>query len=149
MAQVYLDYNCFQRSFDDMRQTRIFLEAISCQSIFKMAEDHKIDLIWSFMHQDESILCPFPDRKIEAFKLSQLCRIKVKPSEDIRMKAIEYQKKASLSTNDAIHLASAVSSASDFFITCDDELIKRSGRLNLSIKIMNPVDYYRGVIRNE
>jgi hypothetical protein len=30
---LYLDYNCFQRGFDDITQTRIKIEAIACQEI--------------------------------------------------------------------------------------------------------------------
>jgi hypothetical protein len=30
---LYLDYNCFQRGFEDVTQTRIKIEAIACQEI--------------------------------------------------------------------------------------------------------------------
>jgi hypothetical protein len=36
-----------------------------------------------------------------------------------------------------------------FFVTCDEELIKRAKRLNLSMGIMNPVDYIREANKNE
>lgn len=62
---IYLDYNCFQRGFDDLTQTRIKIEAIACQEIFTQAERDKVSLIWSFMHQDETLLCPFPHRKYQ------------------------------------------------------------------------------------
>lgn len=44
---IYLDYNCFQRGFDDLTQTRIKIEAIACQEIFTQAERDKVTLIWS------------------------------------------------------------------------------------------------------
>ena len=59
--------------------------------------------------------------------------------------AKEFQKKSKLSPEDAIHLACACYTESDFFITCDDELIKRTARLNPGVKIMNPVEYIREV----
>ena len=34
MDLVYLDYDCFQRGFDDPRQVRIQMEALACQEIF-------------------------------------------------------------------------------------------------------------------
>ena len=34
MDLIYLDYNCFQRGFDDPRQIRIQMEALACQEIF-------------------------------------------------------------------------------------------------------------------
>lgn len=60
MDLIYLDYNCFQRGFDDTTQIRIRMEALACQEIFYRAEKSEIQLIWSFMHEDETILCPFP-----------------------------------------------------------------------------------------
>jgi hypothetical protein len=35
---LYLDYNCFQRGFDDPQQIRIQMEALACQEIFVRAE---------------------------------------------------------------------------------------------------------------
>ncbi len=49
MALIYLDYNCFQRGFDDPRQVRIQMEALACQEIFIEAEKGDIELIWSFI----------------------------------------------------------------------------------------------------
>ncbi len=44
---IYLDYNCFQRGFDDLRQTRIKIEALACQEIFTQAEANNIKLVLS------------------------------------------------------------------------------------------------------
>jgi hypothetical protein len=38
MDLIYLDYNCFQRGFDDFRQIRIQMESLACQEIFVKAE---------------------------------------------------------------------------------------------------------------
>ena len=34
MVLVYMDYNCFQRGFDDPRQIKIQIEALACEEIF-------------------------------------------------------------------------------------------------------------------
>jgi hypothetical protein len=56
MALIYLDYNCFQRGFDDPRVVRIQIEALACQEIFVRAERNQVQLVWSFMHEDEAVL---------------------------------------------------------------------------------------------
>ena len=48
---VYLDYNCFQRGFDDPAQVRIQMEALACQEVFARAARSEITLAWSFMHE--------------------------------------------------------------------------------------------------
>lgn len=142
---IYLDYNCFQRGFDDPRQIKIQLEALACEEIFAWAEGKKVRLVWSFMHDDENTLCPFMERKLEALRLSILCKVRIGPEEGIYHLAKEFQLKAKLSSKDAVHLACACYAKAHFFLTCDGELIKRAKKLNLEIKIMNPVEYIREV----
>jgi hypothetical protein len=36
MHLLYLDYNCFQRGFDDPGQVRIQIEALACQEIMDL-----------------------------------------------------------------------------------------------------------------
>ena len=143
MDLIYLDYNGFQRGFDDPRQVRIQMEALACQEVFLRAEEGKVRLIWSFMHEDETILCPFPERKLEVFRLATLCRVRVGPEEEVQRLAKSFEKEASLSAKDAIHLACASHLDAGFFLTCDDRLIRQARRLRLEIAVMNPVDYVR------
>jgi predicted nucleic acid-binding protein len=140
---IYLDYNCFQRGFDDPRQVKIQMEALACEAVFLRAEKREIKLVWSFMHEDENIFCPFMERKLEVAKLSVLCKIKVEAHEEIIRLAKDFQEKVRLSSKDAVHLACAYYARSRFFLTCDDDLIKRAQRLNLAMNIMNPVEYIR------
>jgi predicted nucleic acid-binding protein len=143
MDLIYLDYNCFQRGFDDPGQIRIQMEALACEEIFLRADGGEIKLVWSFMHEDETILCPFPERKYEALRLNALCKVRVSPREEIYKLAKSFQKKAGLSAKDAIHLACASYVKANFFLSCDDSLINQVKKLKLGIIVMNPVDYIR------
>lgn len=141
MSLIYRDYNCFQRGFDDQDQVKIRMEALACEEIFLKAEKKKIKLVWSFMHEDENSLCPFLERKLEAQRLSYLCEEVVAPNEKIKEMALDYQRRANLSSKDALHLACASFIDSNCFITCDEALAKRAKRLGLALTIMNPVEY--------
>ena len=143
MDLIYLDYNCFQRGFDDPRQVRIQMEALACQEIFVMAEEGKVRLVWSFMHEDETGLCPFPERKYGVMCLAVLCRVRVGPEEGIYDLAKAFQEKRRLSAKDAVHLACASYIGADVFLTCDDRLLRQAKRLKLKTVVMNPVDYVR------
>jgi len=140
---IYLDYNCFQRGFDDPHRIKIQLEALACEAIFQEAERKEIKLVWSFMHEDENSLCPFLERKLEVVRLSFLCKTRIYPEQEVSDLAQSFQKKARLSSKDAVHLACAEVAQCAYFLTCDDELIQRAKRLNLAMKVMNPVDYVR------
>lgn len=142
MDLIYLDYNCFQRGFDDIRQLRIHMEALACQEIFLRAEYNKIKLVWSFMHEDETLLCPFPERKFEALRLAQLCKNRMGPVDGIYKQAKLFETKGRLSAKDAVHLACATYIKADFFFTCDDILIKKGKKLKIpELIIENPIDY--------
>ncbi|HUT52985.1 MAG TPA: hypothetical protein VM658_06310 [bacterium] len=81
MDLIYLDYNCFQRFFDDPSQVRIQMESLACEEIFGRAQRKEFKLIWSFMHEDENMLCPFSERKIEVARLASLCKMAIGPEE--------------------------------------------------------------------
>ena len=95
------------------------------------------------MHEDETVLCPFAERKYEVFQLASLCKVRVGPKEEIYDFAKSFQQKEKLSAKDAIHLGCACYTKAKFFLTCDDKLMKQAKRLNLKIRGMNPVDYVR------
>jgi len=138
---LYLDVNCFQRWFDDQRQVRIQMEAIACREVFTRLESGELDLVWSFMHQDEMDLCPFPERQAAMLRLSELCKVRVGPEQTIYDLAETLLQQGPLTAKDAIHLACAVSSKSVAFLTCDDRLINRAKRVGLDIEIVNPVNF--------
>lgn len=143
MDLIYLDYNCFQRAFDDVHQVRIQMEALACEEIFRRSEQKMVRLIWSFMHEDESNLCPFADRKFEALRLGLLCDVDVTPTPSIQTTANTFVRQEGLAAKDAVHLACAVSVRATHFVTCDEQFLRQSRRLKLRIAIMDPVDYIR------
>ena len=143
MALIYLDYNCFQRRFDDPNQIRIQIEALACQEIFNRAEAQTILLIWSFMHEDETLLCPFPERQEFALELSTLCQIRIGPEDAIYSLAQQLIEQGKFSAKDILHVACASYANANFFLTCDDVLMRQAKKLILACEVLNPVDYIR------
>jgi predicted nucleic acid-binding protein len=142
---LYLDYNCFQRGFDDLRQLRIRREAEACQRIFALAENGQVELVWSFIHDEETALCPFPTRRVDALRLARFCRKHIAHDTEILFQALEYQQRGGLSAKDALHLASAMFAKAEFLLTCDDSFQKRALRLKLNLPILNPLEYIRSL----
>jgi predicted nucleic acid-binding protein len=42
---------------------------------------------------------------------------------------------------DALHVACAKDSDAEYFLTCDDQLLKKKDKLKLDFLMMNPVEY--------
>ncbi len=145
MQIIYLDYNCFQRPFDDPLNTRIQTEALACVEIIRRTDEAEVELVWSFVHEDESQLCPFPERRGDMLLLARICRRRQGPAESIRQRAKRFVSELRLSDKDALHLAAAIESGANFLLTCDDRFLHRANRAGLGIAIMNPVEYIRNV----
>jgi len=125
------------------------MEALACQVIFDWAEQGRIALVWSFMHLDETVLCPFPERARQVLELSTLCKVRVGPEEPIREMAARFSAQGGCTAKDALHLACAAHCKAHAFLSCDDRLVVQAKRLALDIQIMNPVDYVRQVLLYE
>jgi hypothetical protein len=118
MDLVYLDYNCFQRPFDYPHHVRIQMEALACQEIFSRAQRNQVQLVWTFVHEDEVLLCPYPVRKREVMDMAELCDLRLGPEKPLRQIARLFQQKVHLTARDAFHLACADYLNADFFPTC-------------------------------
>ena len=141
--------NVYNRCFDDQDQLRIRLESTAIEGIYDLADAGLLTMTWSFMLDYENSLNPYADRKKWVELLSRLCADTLGPSPEILTLARHLMKMSKLKPRDALHLACARHAECEFFVTCDDVLIKqvsRRGRgLDLGLKAINPVNF----IRNE
>jgi len=83
------------------------------------------------------------------------CSYNVCQDELIRDLAKEIKIKCRLSSRDALHIASACNAKVDYFLTCDDELVKKADHIceiletkGYHLNIANPIDLV-GMIRSE
>ena len=147
--KLYCDMNVYNRCFDEQTQLRIRLESTAIEGIYAMAEAGLLTLTWSFVLEYENSLNPHADRKEWVQLLSRLCEDKIAPSSAILTLAGRVAKDGKLKPRDALHVACAEFAACDYFVTCDDVVIKRLARqiriLELKVEAINPVEF----IRNE
>lgn len=148
--KIYFDMNIYNRIFDDQAQIRIRFESIAVDILFELIEKEHYTLLWSFILEYENSRNPYADRKSYIKSISTLCRQVIKPHLDIRMLAENITKKSNALEKDALHLACAVYSNCDYFITCDDKLIRTINRNQADlkeiigdIKLYNPIDFLR------
>ncbi|OHE54500.1 MAG: hypothetical protein A2027_01285 [Thermodesulfovibrio sp. RBG_19FT_COMBO_41_18] len=142
MKRLYLDMNIYNRPFDDQSQVRIRLETIAIYAILKMIKEDKFSLLWSFMLQFENSLNPYEDIRMEIEMASSLASEKIKMGEDILTAAKNLESKG-IKPRDAIHLACAIKGKADYFLTCDDKLIKKVKPIQGEIVILSPIDFIR------
>lgn len=145
--KIYLDTCCLQRPLDDKNQVRIAVEAEAVLSIIKLVEKNKIELISSepLLYEISNI----PDRIRRNYGLYILNKSFnfIKLNYKIEKLAKEFMKYG-IDPLDALHLASAEASLSDFFCTTDDKLLKKTKTIkNLNVKTIDPIDLIKEIAK--
>lgn len=148
--KIYFDMNIYNRLFDDQEQLRIRFESIAIDILFELIEKGKYELVWSFMLEYENSRNPYTERKLHISSISSLCANAIEPNDKIIEKAKEIIRFSKARDKDALHLASAICVGCNYFITCDDKLIKtietneeRLKEVLENIKLYNPIDFLR------
>lgn len=138
MTRVYLDTSIYNRPFDDQTQPKIFLETQAIILILQMIEGRLIELVSSSVLEYENSRNPFVVNQQSMERYLQIAALRVLVDENIRNRAEQLEQEG-VKAIDALHVACAEASKSDYFITCDKRLINRCK--NLSITVINPNNF--------
>ena len=136
--KIYIDTSVYNRPFDDQTQPRIWLETLALGLILQLIESGEAALVNSSVLEFENSRNPFPLRREWMERCLSLATEYESIDEAIRDRAQEYEKQG-VSAIDALHIATAESANADFFIACDDRLLKKAKQFK--VKSMNPVDF--------
>lgn len=136
--RLYIDTSVYNRPFDDQTQPRIWLETLALGLILQLVESGEATLVNSSVLEFENSRNPFSLRREWMERCLSLATEYERVDEAIRDRAQEYEKQG-VSAIDALHVATAESANVDFFIACDDRLLKKAKQFQ--VKSMNPVDF--------
>ena len=127
--KIYIDNCVYNRPFDDFRkQERIFLEAMSFYMILVWIEQGRIETVHSDALEYEKDHILDPERKLRIERYFSMASEYINISDDT-IKRAEELKEIGLKDMDALHVALAEESDAEYFVTCDDFIIK-CGRQN-------------------
>jgi predicted nucleic acid-binding protein len=137
--RIYLDACCLQRPLDDRTQPRINIEAEAVLTILRLAESGDLELLSSEVLQFEIGRIPDAHRQETASKMLKLASEVLDLNDEIETQAETFVK-AGMKPVDALHLASAAWGKVDYFCTCDDQILKKSKKLNnLGTNVVSPL----------
>jgi len=141
--KIYLDNSCFNRPFDDQKQLRIKLETEAKLNIQERIFQKKIELAWSYIIDFENEANPFEQRKLVIKGWKNYASVDTDETKEIVKKAESFHQMG-IRSKDSIHLACAISMRCEYFLTTDDELIKKASGIN-EIKITDPISFIKEV----
>ena len=144
MKSLYLDMNIYNRPFDDQSEIRIRVETLSVFSILQRIRNREFELLWSFILDYENSMNPSEDIRTKIEMISTMANKTIFADNTILQKAKKIENRG-VKARDALHVASAIYGDADFFITCDDRLIKKTKGMKLDLRIMNPIEFEREI----
>ena len=137
--RVYLDNCCFNRPFDDQRQTRVRLEAEAKLCIQEHIRSGTLELIWSYMVDFENAANPFEERRTTISGWRQYATMDVKETAAILQSANRLASMG-LKAKDALHIACALAGECTYFVTTDDDILKRRQDVH-DITVIDPTAF--------
>jgi predicted nucleic acid-binding protein len=135
--KVYLDNCTYNRPFDDQADIRVRLEAEAKLFIQEQIKDKRIDLVWSSVNNFENNDNPSAEKRERIMVWGNFAAERCRLNEAILTKAIELQS-LNLRAKDALHIAAAIHSRCDCFITTDRKILNKN--IN-GIAVVNPLTF--------
>lgn len=122
--RIYLDLCCFNRPYDDQLQTRIRLETEAKFALQQKIRDGECELVWSAIMDYENAKSPFPEHRDAIGNWRKLASLHALIDAEILSQARQFMG-LGIREYDALHVASAVYSQADIFVSTDDRLLKK------------------------
>lgn len=145
--RIYLDTCCLQRPLDDQTRPRIRVEAEAVLAILAAIEEGELSLLNSEALEYEIGRIPDASRRNEVFSILALAaeRVEVTDAAEILAESLEH---SGLRPMDAVHVALASIARADFFVTCDDKLVKKGQALpGLDCKLASVLGFFQEVLK--
>ncbi len=139
--RVYLDNCSFNRPFDDQRQMRVRLEAEAKLCIQEHIRSGTLELVWSYMLDFENAANPFEERRTTISGWRQYATMNIEETATILQRA-NLLAGIGLKAKDALHIACAIAGECTYFVTTDDDILKRRQGIQ-DITVIDPTALVR------
>ena len=126
--KIYIDLCVLYRPFDDQTQPRIMIETIGIIAILSIASAGEIEIINSFVLEYENSLNQKAENKIIIDDILRTASRFIPFSSTIMKRAQELEQ-FGITGMDALHLSCAEHAHAEYFVTCDDMLIKKAQKI--------------------
>ena len=139
--KIYMDMCIYNRPFDDQRQHRINTETQIFIILMSMILEGRLELVNSFALQYENSKNTKIENMLRISDILEYSKNYISYDKWILERSIQLEKYG-LKGMDAIHIACAEKAKADFFITCDDGLIKKLEKIDkIGVAYYNIIDF--------
>ena len=144
---LYLDNCCYNRPYDDQTQDRIHIESEAVLAVLRACESGYVTILSSPVVRMEIDKFSNEDKRTKVLSLYSLAEPDIPFTDEIKKRAEELRSKSSIRLMDSLHVATAEAGNVDAMLTTDDKLIKACARLELKVRVMNPVYFVLEILK--
>lgn len=138
---IYLDNCCYNRPFDDQTQERIHLESEAILAILQQGQSGKYKIVGSDVLELEMERMHDIVKKQHVKDLYKVSDERTLYTKEIKERSEEIMHQSHIKTFDSLHIAAAEAAKADVMLTTDDKLEKMAQKLELKVKVMNPLKF--------
>jgi predicted nucleic acid-binding protein len=131
---IYIDNCVLNRPFDDQSQERIYFETQAFLILLKQIDTGKINFLNSFAIEYEISAISDTERESKIREYLKAASTYVDYNKKIEYRAKELMT-FGFSAMDSVHIAVAEFAKVDYFVTCDDAILKLSEKHSKRIKV--------------
>ena len=138
---IYLDNCCYNRPFDDQTQERIHLESEAILMILQRRQAGIYRVVGSNILELEMERMHDAAKKQKVKELYKAADLHINYTENIKKRSKEMMVLSKIRTFDSLHIAAAEEAKADVMLTTDDKLEKMAEKLELKVRVMNPLKF--------
>jgi len=140
--RLYIDLCVFNRPFDYQGQERVAFETSAFIYILEKLENAEHSLVISEVLVYENSKNLNEQRKTRVASYFKMAKELISVDDQIIERA-KFLRDLGFSDLDALHISSAEKSKADYFITCDDEIVRAYGRHRsyINVKVASPIEF--------
>jgi predicted nucleic acid-binding protein len=148
--KFYFDTCCYNRPYDDQTFERIHLEGEAIITIINKRKHNIHEIIGSPVLELEinQIKNAEKQEKVKNF-YEQTINRKIEYNNNILVRVKELSEQTKIRTFDCFHLAFAENIEADVLLTTDDKFERECLKLQLKVKVMNPLNFLLEEVKNE
>ena len=145
--KLYLDCCCYNRPYDDQTQEKVHMEGEAVLAILSKTKQNNDEIIGSpILDFEIDQINDIEKREKVKYFYSHTITTKADYTVKIFERAQELSQQSNIRTFDRFHLSFAENYNADILLTTDIKFEKASSKLNLKIKVINPLKYLMEVI---
>ena len=148
--RLYFDTCCYSRFYDDQSQVKIYMESEAILNIINIARKNNDEIFGSpALDLEIDQINNFEKREKIKYIYNQTITSKMDYNENVLNRVNDLSEKTKIRTFDSFHLSFAENFGVDILFTTDTRFEKACSKINLKIKVINPIKYLMEVINND